>query len=76
MTRESADAKARRYLCEARLTVLRVDGDQVQATCRGGGEMYELGHTPGRGWWCSCPAKTASCAHLIALQSVTVRRSA
>jgi hypothetical protein len=76
MTRESAEAKANRYLCESRLTVVLVDRDTVRATCRGSGELYELGHTPGRGWWCSCPVRSDRCAHLIALRSVTVRRPA
>jgi uncharacterized Zn finger protein len=76
MTRETVADKANRYLCESRVTVVSVDGDTVRATCRGSGELYELGHAPGRGWWCSCPAKSARCAHLIALQSVTVRRPA
>ena len=74
MSRETVAEKAKRYLCEGRLIVVGVDDDWVRATCRGSGEVYELGHAPGRGWWCSCPAKTARCAHLVALQSVTVRR--
>jgi len=70
--RESVEDKARRYLCEARLTVTAVDGDTVTAVCRGSGEIYECGHDPARGWHCSCPARR--CAHLLALQSVTIRR--
>jgi uncharacterized Zn finger protein len=73
--RESADAKAARYLREGRLLVTRVDGDSVEAECRGSGEVYALGHDPARpgGWWCSCPAPRG-CCHLVALESVTVRR--
>jgi len=77
--RESIDAKAARYLAEGRLVVLRVDGDLVEAQCRGAGEVYELGHRPGRRggwWWCSCPAR-GRCCHVSALQLVTaVRRAA
>lgn len=73
MTRETVEAKGRRYLAEARLTVTAVDGDLVAATCRGQGEQYDLGHDPARGWHCDCPARR-SCAHLTALQTVTVRR--
>ena len=75
MTRETVAAKAARYLAEARLTVLRVDGDSVEAECRGAGEVYRLGHDPARpgGWWCSCPAPR-SCCHLAALHLVAVRR--
>ena len=75
MSRESVDDKARRYLAEARLTVLLVDGDTVSAACRGNGEAYQLGHEPGRGWWCSCPVRTDRCAHLEALRLVTIRRA-
>jgi hypothetical protein len=65
---ESAYEKGRRYLVEGRLVVTRVDGDEIRATCRGGGTAYALGHTAGR-WFCGCPART-TCAHLVALQLV------
>jgi hypothetical protein len=74
MTRETVAAKSARYLTEARLTITAVDGDTVRATCRGSGELYSLGHSPGRGWYCSCPVRNDHCAHLIALRSVTIRR--
>jgi uncharacterized Zn finger protein len=74
MTRESAEVKARRYLGECRLTVISVAGDSVTAVCRGSGDVYNLGHRPRAGWYCSCPAKTGRCAHLLALMSVTVRQ--
>lgn len=74
MTRESVSDNARRYLTEARITITAVDGDHVTATCRGAG-VYSLGHQPGRGWHCSCLARTDRCAHLLALQFVTVRRA-
>jgi hypothetical protein len=67
MTRETVTA-------EARLIVTLVDGDHVTATCRGMGEVYVLGHTPDRGWYCSCPVRSDRCSHLAALRSVTVRR--
>ena len=44
MTRETVQAKAVRYLSEARLTVVQVNGDLVLATCRGQGAQYDLGH--------------------------------
>jgi len=74
VTRESIASKGTRYLTEARLTVQYVSGDTVRATCRGSGDVYRCGHDPRRGWYCSCPA-TRDCAHLYALQSVTVRRA-
>ena len=61
MSREDAVAKARRYLAEGRLLVTGVSGDHVTAACRGDGEIYRLGHNPGDGWWCSCPARTDRC---------------
>lgn len=69
--------KARRLLIEGRLTVEKVDTGRgmVYATCRGdSGTVYQLGFDPrGQGSWrCSCPART-TCAHLRALQLVTVR---
>lgn len=76
MTREGAREKGLRYLAEGRLVVEVVKGDLVQARCRGAGEIYPLGWNVRSGWWCDCPAR-GPCAHLHALQSVTVtdRRS-
>jgi uncharacterized Zn finger protein len=76
VTRESAEAKGRRYLAAGRLVVTSVAGDHVSACVRGDGEVYRCGHEPGRGWWCSCPARTDQCAHLAALRLVTIRRPA
>lgn len=68
--REGVEAKGRRYLVEGRLRVTRLDERTVAAVCRGGGAIYALGHD-GEAWSCSCPAR-GRCAHLIALQLVTV----
>jgi uncharacterized Zn finger protein len=73
MARENAEAKARRYIGEGRLTLIHVDARQVLAKCKGGGEEYVLGYRPG-GWWCNCPA-LGRCSHLLALMLVTVRPS-
>ena len=74
--RENAAAKGRRYLTEGRLTVERVDGDLVGASCRGdSGETYRLGYDPAQQeWHCTCPAR-GRCSHLVALMLVTVTRS-
>ncbi len=71
--RENAEAKARRYLCEGRLTVLYVrhGGTIVRATCRGDGRTYKLGFYPGDGWKCDCPGVSDRCAHLLACRLVT-----
>ena len=71
--RESAAAKARRYLGEGRLTVEFAVGREIRASCRGGRAVYALGLDSERGWWCSCPARGIGCAHLRALELVTVR---
>ena len=72
-TRENATMKAQRLLLSGRLRVTRVDGNVIQALCRGdSGEVYRLGHDPEDVpfWSCSCPAKT-DCSHLRALWMVT-----
>lgn len=71
--RETTAAKAARYLTEARLTITAVSGDLVHAVCRGDGQVYNLGHQPGRGWHCDCPARGDGCCHLVALRLVAVR---
>jgi hypothetical protein len=73
-TTETVDAKAARLLTEGRLVVTRVFGDYVDAVCMGDTGSYDLGHTPGRGWWCSCPVRTDRCSHLAALWLITIRR--
>ena len=73
VSRETVAAKAVRYLAEGRLVITSVMGDYVTATCRGDGEIYELGHASAW-WWCSCPAPAGRCCHLTALRLVTVRR--
>lgn len=70
--RESAFDKGRRLLVEGRLIVRRAGPEGISALCRGdSGEMYRLEYQRG-GWSCSCPA-FGRCAHLIALQLVTLR---
>jgi hypothetical protein len=53
-----------------------VNGDRVNAHCRGDGQVYRCGHNPASGWYCTCPARTDRCAHLEALRLVTIRRPA
>jgi hypothetical protein len=70
VSRENAAVKGRRYLVEGRLLVTHVEGPRIEASCRGEGAVYKLGFASGR-WRCSCPARSR-CAHLVALQLVTV----
>jgi uncharacterized Zn finger protein len=70
--RENADAKAVRLLTCGRLTVEWLDTVTIRAICRGdSGEVYALGYSPDRGWWCDCPA-FGRCSHLLALMRVVV----
>lgn len=63
MTREHTLAKARRYLTQRRLTVIRVDGDIADAVVLGDAGQYQVGHDPS-GWQCTCPAY-GRCAHIL-----------
>ena len=74
MTRETAAAKARRYLTEGRLTVLEVGPSIVRAVCRGDGQVWRCGWWRGQ-WGCQCPAGgqfRAACCHVQALRLVVV----
>ena len=71
-SRESAATKARRYLCEGRLTIHSLHAGRIWAECRGDGEVCELGFAHGR-WFCNCPVRTIDCAHLRALRLVVDR---
>jgi hypothetical protein len=44
--------------------------------CQGQSGAYDLGHNPGRGWFCSCPVRADDCCHLRALWLITIRRRA
>jgi hypothetical protein len=70
--RESAESKARRYLCEGRLEVQRVASEGVFARCLGDeGDTYNLRWDEAhRRWTCNCPAYGPRCAHALALARV------
>jgi hypothetical protein len=74
MSREDATSKARRYVSEARLTIVAVDGDSIDATCKGDGRLYQVTHRRGQGWHCDCDAR-GRCSHQLAAGLVTVVRS-
>jgi hypothetical protein len=67
--RETVAAKAHRLLASGQLTVTRVDGHRVSATCAGDTGRYTLSFERGE-WSCSCPAYR-DCSHLEALKLVT-----
>jgi hypothetical protein len=70
--RESVDAKARRYLGEARVKVDYAETFAVRATARGGAAVYRVSYTGGS-WSCDCPAR-GRCAHLAAVGLIAPRR--
>lgn len=70
--REDAQRKGERYVSQGRLVVECVSEDAVRASVRGAGAIHWVTWTPGEGWACSCEARTR-CAHLVAVQLVTVR---
>ena len=69
VARENAAGKARRYLVEGRVILHRVDRHRVEATCRGDGTVHRSTYRHGS-WSCTCPARTATCAHLLAVRLV------
>jgi uncharacterized Zn finger protein len=64
-SRETADEKARRYLVEGRLTLVRVTPNTAAAVVRGGGAVHHVNASPD-GWSCTCPAR-GRCSHQLAL---------
>jgi hypothetical protein len=71
--RESAEAKARRYLAEARVRILFCDEEAgvISAEVRGDCRLYSAGRDE-EGWFCGCPARTSDCSHVRALRLVTI----
>ena len=66
-SRENKQDKARRYLCEGRLTVLEVNRITgfIRAIVKGDGALHRVRHDGGE-WHCSCPA-LRRCSHLLAV---------
>jgi uncharacterized Zn finger protein len=72
MSRENYRTKGQRYLAEGRLTIRRLHGGSITATCRGdSAEIYNVGYADGD-WYCTCPARLR-CSHQQALMLVVVR---
>ena len=70
MARENAESKAKRYLGEGRIVLIRVSDDRVLARVRGDGSVWLVIYESGR-WSCPCPARTDMCSHLRAVRLVT-----
>jgi hypothetical protein len=75
--RTTAYDRGSQHLIEGRLILIHCNGDSIRATCRGSGELHDVGHDPERGWYCTCQARSHStrttCSHLHALQRVCIR---
>jgi hypothetical protein len=69
--RETIREKAGRYLLEGRVRIRSCDEENgiIEADIRGLGAMYSTGRDSA-GWHCDCNARTADCAHVIALKTV------
>jgi uncharacterized Zn finger protein len=73
MPREGARTKSLRYLAEGRLQIYRADESVIRAKVRGSGAEYFCGFDEvDQAWWCSCPARSPNCAHVLAAKTVTV----
>jgi hypothetical protein len=71
--RETVDAKARRYMVEARVRILHCDEEAgaIEAEVRGDSRLYSTGRDS-EGWYCSCPARVQDCSHVRSLRLVTI----
>lgn len=73
MPRESIDDKAKRYLTEQRVTFMRVEADQVDATVHGTKPRpYIVSFRTERGWKCSCVTPGARCSHTVAVSMLVL----
>jgi uncharacterized Zn finger protein len=69
--RESLPVKARRYLAEGRVEVVRRVLGVAIADVRGTEEIHRVMWEQGRGWSCTCPAGTyRPCSHRLAVSLV------
>jgi uncharacterized Zn finger protein len=68
-SRETAAAKAQRYLVEGRVILVRVTESTALAKVRGSGQIWTVTASPAE-WSCSCPARFR-CSHKLAVGLVT-----
>jgi uncharacterized Zn finger protein len=70
--REDARTRARRFLAEGRVMIVRAGPSGTLGVVRGdSGALRRVTWTPGRGWRCDCPAMQ-QCAHGFAVASVVL----
>ncbi len=70
-SRESARARAIRFLIEGRLTVKVVHNGRAYVQVRGDSGSVRSVVYKQRRWSCSCPARPGTCAHVFAAMSIT-----
>jgi uncharacterized Zn finger protein len=69
--RESLPVKARRYLAEGRVEVVRRVPGLAVAYVRGTEETHEVRWERGRGWRCTCPGGSyRPCSHRLAVSLI------
>ena len=73
MVRENAAVKARRYLAEGRVVLVRVTESTALARVRGDGEVHTVTANP-KWWSCSCPAMSRCCHELAVGLVVAIPR--
>lgn len=67
---EKIEAKADKYLCDGRVTVLAVDPDRARsAVVEVQGTAKYLVRFVGA-WTCDCPSRVDRCAHVVAAEKV------
>jgi len=72
MPRETLDEKAVRYVSTGRIKLVRVEGDNIDATVSGdASKTYVVTHRPS-GWRCSCIATVLRCSHVAGVAMVTL----
>jgi uncharacterized Zn finger protein len=72
VSRETIEQKAARYLAAGRICLVRVEGDNIDATVSGdAARAYVVTHRPS-GWRCTCVATVVRCSHVAAVALVTL----
>lgn len=63
--------KVKDYVLSGRVRIITATRRDVDALVLGSSpDPYAVGFMPGEGWFCSCPARVDSCAHVLAVALV------
>lgn len=72
---QAVQAAAAKLLLTGAVTIVAVSGSRAtassrtEATVTSGANLYRVTETAGV-WYCTCPAYTAQCKHIVAVQAV------